>query len=176
MESRFKLVGHPLHPMIVPLPLMAFPASLLFDLLHLLTKDEKWRRLAFWHIAAGVIGGLAAAAPGLVDWLAIPPSSPAKKVGLAHMLLNLGIIGLYGAHLVERKRREARFQESPGLRAGIIGNAILNISAWLGGELVYRHSIGVEGPEKPIEMIALRPKVRLWEKSAGTIDSRARMG
>lgn len=167
MESRFKLVGHPLHPMIVPLPLMAFPASLLFDSLYLLTRDDRWRRLAFWHIAAGVIGGLAAAAPGLVDWLAIPPSSPAKKVGL---------VGLYGAHLVERKRQEARFQESPGLRAGIIGNAILNISAWLGGELVYRHSIGVEGPEKPIEMIALRPKVRLWEKPAGTIDSRARMG
>src|SRR5215207_9872989 len=72
MESRAKVFGHPIHPILIPFPLGLLTTSVVFDVIYLLTGDGKWSGISFWMIAAGVIGGLAAAVFGLIDWLAIP--------------------------------------------------------------------------------------------------------
>jgi uncharacterized membrane protein len=82
MESRAKLFGHPIHPMLIPFPLGLLTTSVVFDVVHLLSGDGKWSEISFWMIAAGVIGGLAAAVFGLIDWLAIPSGTRAKAVGM----------------------------------------------------------------------------------------------
>ena len=72
MESKAKIMGHPIHPILIPFPLGLLLTSVVFDVVYLLTGNGKWSEISFWMIAAGVIGGLAAAVFGLIDWSAIP--------------------------------------------------------------------------------------------------------
>jgi hypothetical protein len=79
MDSRIKVAGHPLHPILI-----VFPFWLAHDDLH--STLPPWFRVTtigfplFWIIAAGTIGGFIAALPGLVDWLAIPNNTRAKAI------------------------------------------------------------------------------------------------
>jgi uncharacterized membrane protein len=95
MESRAKLLGHPIHPVLIPFPLGLLTTSVVFDVDYLLTDDGKWSGISFWMIAAGVIGGLAAAVFGLIDWLAIPSGTRAKSVGLWHGSVNVMVVALF---------------------------------------------------------------------------------
>ena len=72
MESRAKLLGHPIHPMLIVLPLGLFIAAVVFDALYMWRGSPTFATVAYWNIAGGVIGGLLAAVFGLIDWLAIP--------------------------------------------------------------------------------------------------------
>src|ERR671933_1867545 len=95
MESKAKLFGHPIHPILIPFPLGLLSTSVVFDVVYLLTDNGKWSEIAFWMIAAGVIGGLAAAVFGLIDWLAIPSGTRAKTIGLGHGLTNVVMVALF---------------------------------------------------------------------------------
>ena len=95
MESRARLFGHPIHPILIPFPLGLLTTSVAFDVVYLLTGDGKWSGISFWMIAAGVIGGLGAAVFGLIDWLAIPSGTRAKSVGLWHGAANVVVVALF---------------------------------------------------------------------------------
>lgn len=97
MESRAKLFGHPIHPILIPFPLGLLTTSVVFDVVYLLTGDGKWAEISFWMIAAGVIGGLVAAVFGLIDWLAIPSGTRAKSVGLWHGGVNVVMVALFAS-------------------------------------------------------------------------------
>src|SRR5260221_13900089 len=84
MESKVKSMGHAMHPMLVNFPLGLLITSAIFDIVHLITGNGYWSEIAFWMIAAGLIGGLLAAAVGAIDWFAIPSGTRAKSVGLWH--------------------------------------------------------------------------------------------
>src|SRR5438067_1211719 len=86
MESKVKLFGHPIHPMLIVFPLGLLVTSLIFDIIYLITKNSSFGPVSFWMIAAGVVGGLVAALFGLLDWLNIPAGTRAKSVGLWHGL------------------------------------------------------------------------------------------
>jgi uncharacterized membrane protein len=88
VESKAKILGHPIHPILIPFPLGLLSTSVVFDVVHLLTGNGKWSEVSFWMIAAGVIGGLVAAVFGLIDWLAIPSGTRAKAVGLWPRLMS----------------------------------------------------------------------------------------
>src|SRR5574341_688201 len=81
MESKTKLFGHPIHPMLVVFPLGLLMMAVIFDLIALGLGSGYWSGIAYYLIGAGVIGGLAAAMFGLIDWLAIPSNTRATKVG-----------------------------------------------------------------------------------------------
>jgi uncharacterized membrane protein len=81
MESRAKLLGHPIHPMLIPFPLGLFPTALLFDVAHVVTGNPRWADVAFWMITAGIVGALAAAVFGAIDWWAIPSNTRAHRLG-----------------------------------------------------------------------------------------------
>lgn len=95
MESRARLFGHPIHLVLISFPLGLLTTSVVFDVVYLLTGDEKWAEISFWMIAAGVIGGLVAAVFGLIDWLAIPSGTRAKSVGLWHGGVNVVMVALF---------------------------------------------------------------------------------
>ena len=89
MESKAKLLGHPIHPMLIVFPLGLLSMAVIFDLIALSTANGYWAGIAYYLIAAGVIGGLVAALFGLIDWLAIPGGTRAKSIGLWHGLGNV---------------------------------------------------------------------------------------
>ncbi len=143
MESRAKLLGHPIHQMLIVFPLGLLAMALIFDIIHLATGVGYWSEIAYWMIAAGIIGGLAAAPFGLIDWLAIPAGTRAKRIGAWHGGGNLIVVLLYAASWWFR--REA--PQNPMTLAYVLsfgGGLIALVTGWLGGELVARLSVGVD--------------------------------
>ncbi|HET6261102.1 MAG TPA: DUF2231 domain-containing protein, partial [Chloroflexia bacterium] len=65
MESRVKLLGHPIHPMLIVFPLGLLAMAVVFDIVYMITGDAVFAQVAFWDIAAGIVGGLVAALFGL---------------------------------------------------------------------------------------------------------------
>ncbi len=78
MESRIKIAGHPLHPMLIVFPLGLLATAVAFDIAALVSSDNGWFNISFWIMAAGILGGLLAALPGLIDWVAIPSNTPCE--------------------------------------------------------------------------------------------------
>src|SRR3954454_13702171 len=95
METRVKLAGHPIHPMLIVLPLGLLATAVVFDIVSLATGDAAFADVAFWNITVGIIGGLAAALFGLIDWLPLPPGNRGKRLGAWHGLGNFGIVVLF---------------------------------------------------------------------------------
>ena len=81
--------------MLVPFSLGLLTTSLVFDITHRLTGNEPWAQVAYWMIVAGIIGGLAAAPFGLIDWFAIPDGIQAKTIGHWHEVENVVILALF---------------------------------------------------------------------------------
>ena len=145
METKFKLLGHPVHPMLIVFPLGLLSTAVIFDLLYLFTGNDQLAIFSFWAIAAGVVGGLAAALFGLWDWLAIPDGTRAKSVGLMHGGGNVVVVGLFAVSWLLRLDEPAYLPESIlPLILGVLGAALALFTAWLGGELVYRLRVAVD--------------------------------
>jgi uncharacterized membrane protein len=144
MESRAKLAGHPIHPMLIVLPLGLLSIAVVFDIAYLVTNNATFAEVAFWNIGAGVIGGLLAAVFGLIDWLAIPWDTRAKRLGLWHGGGNVVIVLLFIVSWILRLPNHAYAPDMLPFLLGVIAVASALVTAWLGGELVYRLRVGVD--------------------------------
>jgi len=143
MESRAKLFGHPIHPMLIVFPLGLLAMALIFDVLHFAMGNGYWSEIAYWMIAAGVISGLVAAPFGLVDWLAIPSGTRAKRIGALHGVGNLVVVVLYASSWVMR-RAAPQDPVTTAYALSFAGGVLALFTGWLGGELVDRLAIGVD--------------------------------
>jgi uncharacterized membrane protein len=144
MESRAKLLGHPVHPMLIVLPLGLLIAAVAFDVVQLLTGDPVWATVSYWNIAGGLVGGLLAAVFGLWDWLAIPRGTRAKAVGLWHGLGNVAVLVLFAASWWLRRADPLYVPSTGSFVLALVGLGLGGVTAWLGGELVDRLGVGVD--------------------------------
>src|SRR5688500_7159275 len=103
MESKAKLFGHAIHPILIVYPLGLLSAAVVFDVIHLITANPTWTTVSFWMIAAGIVGGLMAAVFGLIDYLNIPAGTRANRIGLLHGLVNVGVMILFAASWLLRR-------------------------------------------------------------------------
>jgi uncharacterized membrane protein len=144
MESRAKFLGHPIHPMLVVLPLGLFIAAVIFDAVYLWRGSARFADVAYWNIGAGIVGGLLAAVFGFIDWLAIPGGTRAKRIGLIHGGSNVIVVGLFA---FAWWMRTMGVDSTPTMNVFLIEVAALGLGAfagWLGGELVDRLGVGVD--------------------------------
>ena len=144
METRIKFLGHPLHPMLIVFPLGLFAIALVCDVIYLATNNTDFATVAFWNITLGILLGLLAAIFGLVDWLAIPGGTRAKQVGLFHGVGNVVIVGLFIVSWLLRQPRAAYAPDALPFVVALLGVALALVTAWLGGELVYRLGVAVD--------------------------------
>jgi uncharacterized membrane protein len=144
MESRAKFLGHPVHPFLVVYPVGLLSAAVIFDLLYWAIGNEQLATFSFWAILVGVIGGLAAALFGLMDWLSIRRGTRAKRIGMFHGLGNLVVVGLFVLSFLARMSDPTYLPDTTPLLLGVLGLALALVTAWLGGELVYRLRVGVD--------------------------------
>jgi uncharacterized membrane protein len=143
MESRAKLFGHAIHPILIVFPLGLLATAVVFDLVSIMTGSGFWSQLAFWMIAAGIVGGLAAALFGFIDYLAIPKNTRARSVGFLHGLGNVVVVGLFVVSWSMRRPNPL----NPGFVAyalSFAGAGLALLTGWLGGELVGRLGVGVD--------------------------------
>jgi uncharacterized membrane protein len=144
MESRLKLLGHPIHPMLIVFPLGLLSVTVLFDALSLATGTVEFGRFGFYAMTVGIIGGLAAAIFGFWDWLGIRGGTRAKRIGAWHGIGNLAIVLLFAASWVIRVNDPSNAPTGATLVIELVAIAMALVTAWLGGELVYRHRVGVD--------------------------------
>ena len=144
MESRLKLFGHPVHPMLIVFPLGLLATALIFDILYVGTGNEDLATFSYWALIAGIIGGLLAAIFGALDWLGIPSGTRAKRIGAFHGVGNLVVTRLFLAALIARWGRPAYLPDILPMVLALLGGGLALITAWLGGELVYRLRVGVD--------------------------------
>jgi uncharacterized membrane protein len=138
--------GHPLHPMLVTVPIGAWVAGLVFDVAsHLVGSPDFLAQGSVWLIAIGVVGALAAAMAGFLDLFAIPTGTRAFRTGLVHMSLNLAVTAAYVVNFFWRLSshgQPSRVATGP-LVLSVVSLAALGVSGYLGGKLAFRYGVRV---------------------------------
>lgn len=145
LKSKAQALGHPLHPMLVMFPTALLPVALIFDLVHLATGNALWWSISFWTLLAGVVGALLAILPGLLDYGVIPRGTEARRIATQHMVTGLTLTAISLVSLLTRDFGRVPHTLNAWIPVGLllVANGALVLQGWWGGELVYRHAVGV---------------------------------
>ena len=145
MRTPANIAKHPIHPMLVAIPIGLWVFSLICDLIHLGGgTSENWQIVARYTLVGGIFGALVAAVPGFIDMLALPWGT--KRIALMHMSINLTVVALYVVNWYLRMRGA---ESNTPVWLSVIAIAMLLVSGWLGGKMVYVHGVAVETPPEP---------------------------
>jgi len=152
MRSKASIGGHPIHPMLIPFPLALWATSFVVDVLFYFLRHPTFLVISKFMIAAGCIGAIAAAIPGIIDWLAIK-NGDVKKVANWHARLNITALVVFAISLFLRL---GSYSELVGRKLTIpfllsfVGVILISISGWLGGELAFRYGVGQTGSDENV--------------------------
>jgi len=139
-----RLLGHPVHPILVAFPIALLALTPVLDLLPLLGVLGDAAGAAYLCEVAGLVGGGLAIVTGFADFMKIPQSAKATaKTGIIHASLALGMLSLFGMAFALRGARTAVVP--PGVLALEVGGAaLIAVTGWFGGHLVFGHGVGVD--------------------------------
>jgi uncharacterized membrane protein len=144
MRTPASIARHPIHPMLIPFPIGLWVFSLVCDLVYMFgTQDAVWKTVALYSMIGGLIGALAAAVPGLIDLLSLPEGP--RRIAIAHMSINLAVVALFAINIWMRVRGggDAVASNAP-VWLSVLAVALLVVSGWLGGKLVFEHGVAVD--------------------------------
>jgi len=143
MRTPASIAGHPIHPMLVSIPIGLWIFSLVSDLIfRFYAPTEAWNTVALYTLIGGIVGALLAALPGFVDLLSLPAGP--QKTALIHMGINLTVVALYVVNAW--LRLQGGGGQTP-LLLSVLGIGLLVVSGWLGGKMVYIHGVAVSAVE-----------------------------
>jgi uncharacterized membrane protein len=137
--------GHPFHPILVTVPIGAWIASLIFDIVALASADKEaaFAEGAYWLIGIGIVGAVLAALFGLMDLLVIPRGTKAFRTGLTHMGINLTVVVLFVIGFLVRASQGSTEASTVGFVITLVALALLSVSGVLGGKLAYHYGVRV---------------------------------
>ncbi len=167
--------GHPLHALLTDLPIGALVAGNTFDLIGMITRRRPWRFAARAAHTAAFVSGCAAALVGLWDYQAVPREHPARRVGALHGYLNASVLALMLSSLLLRRESRAPADGRPGAAAVILDGAalaILGVSGWLGGDLVFHlgwRVVPAEHAEQLEDALQKRGETQLIEQAHNAV-------
>jgi uncharacterized membrane protein len=153
MTTPASIRNHPIHPMLVAVPIGLWLFAVVADLVHLLGGGPTWKDVARYTIGGGIVGALLAAVPGLVDLTTISDRK-VRRVALIHLTVNLVAVAAFAVSFWLRLGDPLGGIPALVSLAGLI---LLGVGGWLGGELVFVHGMGVEAVDRAL---ASRPSGR----------------
>lgn len=128
--------------MLVTIPIGLWVFALVSDLLHRFgARGDAWSTVALYCTGGGVVGAVFAAVPGLIDLVSLTDPK-VKRLAVRHMIVNLAAMATFALSFVLRLGPEATGILPLGL--SVLGVALIGVSGWLGGEMVYVHGVGIE--------------------------------
>jgi uncharacterized membrane protein len=142
-KSTASVAGHPIHPMLVPFPIVCFIGAWLTDIAYANTYDPAWATSSSWLLTVGLIMAVFAVIAGAIDYFSDSPirSYPAAKV---HVIGNIVALVLTIINAFVHSRDGYTSVVPTGITLSTIVVVILGVTAWTGGTLVYRHGVGVK--------------------------------
>ena len=151
MKTPASIKSHPIHPMLIPFPLALWTFSLIADLIYYFgTNDYVWETVAFYTLAGGIAGGVLAAVPGIIDYFSINDKR-ASRIGAWHARLNVFALLVFAGSFYLRTDRGSRIVDGSltiPVLLSLLGVMFIFASGWLGGEMVFKHRVGVDrGPD-----------------------------
>ena len=139
-QSTAKIGGHPMHPMLVPFPIVCFIGTLAVDVVFLRSGNVNWAIASRYLLGVGIVMAALAAVTGLTDFLG------EKRIqgpdAIKHMLANVTAVVIELVNLILRWHNDAAIPKI-GIYLSVLVTLILLYSGWKGGDLVYRHGMGV---------------------------------
>lgn len=144
VPSTAALAGHPIHPILIPFPIAFLTGALATDVVFWLGGGAFWAGFSFWLILAGLVMGAVAAAAGFIDFITIPRARR-HRVGWLHFLGADLALALAFVNLVVRWGDTGAGVLPWGMLLSLATAGLLGLVGWYGGELAYRHMIGVTG-------------------------------
>jgi uncharacterized membrane protein len=127
----------------VTIPIGAWVASLVFDIAGAITDDwETFATGAQWLIGIGILGALAAAVLGFLDFSKLTPQTKARRIATVHMVLNLSAVVLFTISFFLRASDPGE-PSVGGIVLSVVAILGLALSGTLGGELTYRYGVRV---------------------------------
>jgi uncharacterized membrane protein len=146
MASPASMARHPIHPMLIPFPIALWVFSLVADVIYLWRGNLMWRDwIAFYTLLGGIVGGAAAAVPGLIDWLSLKDPE-VVKIANWHARLNVIALLIFVASFYLRTTGGSQWvggSYTIPVLLSVVGVILITISGWLGGELVFKHGVAV---------------------------------
>lgn len=157
---KLTLMGHPAHPQFIVAPAALLPFTLVMDVLFRRTRRRSFRDAAVYSLTGAVGGGIAAAATGAMDYLAIPSGTQEKQVANVHAMLNIGLIGAATANLAIRMAGADSRDNLPLFLSALAAAGVI-ASGWFGGHLVYAHGVRVGEADKNEDAVGLPGDARV---------------
>ena len=149
MKAKATLLGHPIHQMLIPLPLGLFIFAAGADILYALGIVSGLTLVSFWNAVVAIVSGLVAAVFGVWDWLGIPKGTRAKRIGALHGIGNVVLVGLFAVAVITRIDNPAYAPSTFAVVLEALGLGLGVVTGWLGGELVDRLAVGVDEGASP---------------------------
>lgn len=157
MSSPASVRKHPLHPMLVALPIGLWVFALVCDIVAAAGGTGIWSTVALYCVGGGMVGAVIAAVPGLIDYFSIDEAAM-RRIANLHLIVNLGALAVFAVNLW------LRFSLAPGsmlpLILSLVGVIGIGIGGWLGGEMVYVKGMAVEAVEKLAKKVEEKPHIR----------------
>jgi uncharacterized membrane protein len=161
MASKASIAGHPVHPMIIPFPLALWSTSFVADVIFYFFRNSSLLLISKFLLAAGCLGAVAAAIPGIIDWLSIK-SPEVKRIANWHARLNIIALIIFAISLYLRTRAGApwvNYSLKIPFVLSLLGVILISISGWLGGKLSFEYGVGVkpqhDSPEEEVAKLRL---------------------
>jgi uncharacterized membrane protein len=143
MRTPASIARHPIHPMLIPFPIGLWVFSLVCDLIYVFgTQNAVWKTVALYSMIGGLIGALVAAVPGLIDLLSLPEGP--RSTAIVHMSINLVVVALFAINIWMRVRGGDTGTSNTPVWLSVLAVALLVVSGWLGGKLVYERGVAVD--------------------------------
>jgi uncharacterized membrane protein len=146
--STANIAGHPIHPILITLPIGLFIAVFLFDLIFWKTGNLAFATGSLWLLGAGLIGAALAATAGLIDFLG---DYRIRALGDAwqHAIGNVILVLVQLFSFYQRYRYGTSAVVPLGLSLSVVAVLIMLFTGWKGGELVFRYRIAVYDEPRP---------------------------
>jgi uncharacterized membrane protein len=143
METTASIRKHPIHPLLVGIPIGLWVFSLICDLVYYFGwGGSEWAGVALYTLGGGIVTALLAAIPGVIDLISITDHK-LRRIGIIHMSINLVVVGLYVVNFALRRGTAA--PTLLPLILSLVGVGLLGVAGWLGGELVHVYGVSVAG-------------------------------
>ena len=136
------IAKHPIHPMLIPVPIVCFVGALVTDIAYAVTAEMMYADFSAWLLLVGIVFGVLAAIAGLIDFLGnrlIREQTPAWP----HLIGNLVVLVLAFFNNLIHTRDAWTSVVPTGLILSIVTVLVLSVTAWFGWEMVYRYGVGV---------------------------------